>query len=1097
MADSKELGISVTATIDDVTSSLQSLLDQLGSIPDALSIDLSLSNYDTIESQINSIQSGIESLSGTGATVAIEATDNASDDISNIESELTALDGETATVNIEGSDNVNNLNQDLSKTSDKADDATTSGGGLGGVITTIVTGIGALDVNSRNMQIEKDLEKATYYGNGTHEMYMQLKQDVIDLSSGIVPIEDIAASEKDLARSYSLRGLGIEDVRTTLPDLVTFAKTTGMNTDVVTKDMARMGTQYGWTADQVVSETKRMNTASLLLQSSTPSDFMAAINKSTQTLGALGYSADEVTNLLGAFDRSGIDASTAASSLTMATNQFNKALKESEVTNAEKDINKLGIATRDSNGHLRDKHDILIDVTEALGSMDDATFKSTTGMSKLDFSQELFGARSAKVWAQLKESPSEYAAEIDNNYGKVIKANAKINKDNQSTTNQIKDYWQDWIASLDPMWAKFIGFVGAVGLGVGILEGIFRKAFGTSFVGSMSKWISGTDLYANFKKEWDSFVSQARGRASTFWDDIFGKGGKSPTGTGDAGKLPGETGAKGPSTIEMVQGADETWETEKTRFGSYIEFIKSRIETLKGSNIWKILFGDEKGTVKLPDINIGGWVTDTLTKLKTVNIGGITGGISDMIFGGIKTAFQFGGWAGVRNAFATGFIKALTFGAADFGLLGLDLPGNPIWNLTHNIPLIDTKPLEYVKTQIVNALKWDTSEKGSLADQLNFPGWLRGQIEQPIADLVVWIINSGTDLYNSAKNAMGQLGKGIEDSGAYQYLKKIYCIIAGCSPGIIPALYDMGSASGVMAASLVADQNTVRSSINDNVNEIGKFNSGIQDTTTKVSDLKDAASGVNAGGYQVSGAGLSPANYSDIGGAQTGVRDMVANPDAYFKEAHTDYLNKYYESTAKWGYGGTGGAPQGGSLAGWVQGAINLANNPTLGPEGVHRTNVDYMQKAYGIALNNTFDGVPGVTTLPVGGSIDAIGNQMMANFGGLINWQGMGGSMDAIGNQMMANFGSLTGLSFPGLVDSRSTGGSASSPHLPASVWASASSGATTHKEVTGQSVTININGDVKIRDDMDIKKIATEVGKQVDKQAQNGGVHTVNGLR
>ncbi len=59
-------------------------------------------------------------------------------------------------------------------------------------------------------------------------------------------------------------------------------------------------------------------------------------------------------------------------------------------------------------------------------------------------------------------------------------------------------------------------------------------------------------------------------------------------------------------------------------------------------------------------------------------------------------------------------------------IMGLDLPGNPLWNIKHGKELIDWSQLDFVKSNLGGA--FDTSKKGSLGDQLNLPGWIQGQL---------------------------------------------------------------------------------------------------------------------------------------------------------------------------------------------------------------------------------------------------------------------------------------------------------------------------------------------------------------------------------
>ena len=91
----KNISITADLNIDDVLSSLDSLVNALSGIPESVDTDI---NIESDTSLIEETQTSLDELDGEKAEAGISAEDDATGVINEVSSELDDIDGQEATV---------------------------------------------------------------------------------------------------------------------------------------------------------------------------------------------------------------------------------------------------------------------------------------------------------------------------------------------------------------------------------------------------------------------------------------------------------------------------------------------------------------------------------------------------------------------------------------------------------------------------------------------------------------------------------------------------------------------------------------------------------------------------------------------------------------------------------------------------------------------------------------------------------------------------------------------------------------------------------------------------------------------------------------
>lgn len=286
-------------------------------------------------------------------------------------------------------------------------------------------------------------------------------------------------------------------------------------------------------------------------------------------------------------------------------------------------------------------------------------------------------------------------------------------------------------------------------------------------------------------------------------------------------------------------------DTALSKISGLVDNIKLKVADLDGSNVYNKVFGSgtpESTTTEEPVTPKVGETTgsDTISNIQEGASRGVskfteTGGsiidkivegakkvtlpsageIVDGLFNGLKTSISLGSARATGMSLATTFFDflkpAATLGGSDmFAFMGMDLPGNPLWNLENNQPLIDWDPINQMKADLANA--GNKNVKGSLADQLNLPGWIKGQepeinsalngLEDSIKSHLPKMPNILGDLGNIKLPSLSSLESGIgsELNGLKSYITshipKIPNILGDLSKIKLPSLSSIESGIG-------------------------------------------------------------------------------------------------------------------------------------------------------------------------------------------------------------------------------------------------------------------------------------------------------------
>jgi hypothetical protein len=118
MANSRELQLEATATIEDATSKLQDLLSSIKDLPEEISTKINLDS-ETAESQVESIKNDIEDVPDE-VTTTIDVDGDAESQIADIKSEIETIE-DTVSVDIDANDNASDIADNIKSTVEELD----------------------------------------------------------------------------------------------------------------------------------------------------------------------------------------------------------------------------------------------------------------------------------------------------------------------------------------------------------------------------------------------------------------------------------------------------------------------------------------------------------------------------------------------------------------------------------------------------------------------------------------------------------------------------------------------------------------------------------------------------------------------------------------------------------------------------------------------------------------------------------------------------------------------------------------------------------------------------------------------------------------
>ncbi len=691
----KTLGITTEMNVDDITDGLTEIADQLVDLPQSQDIDINLTGdaLDQVNSLIDSLtrlndeesnpeanlegnaQESVETLQSDLTSIDNEIINpeanlegDAQEDVETLKSDMTDLDSETANpeANLGGDalENVETLKEDMTELdgevatpeadlqgdalekadelredledlndttvtpevdSDSIDESASSSSNAAAAITGITSAIAAVDVEAKRMGTERSLEKALYY-----EGVPVTTSNVNALRSSLAQLAPYMPTEESSEGFYILaKGLkNADDVAAELPAAFKLIKTGAIDTDTAMYDLSSIIATYGLHGQDAADVTSYLNEAFLNLKVSTPTEALNALTGSLRTLKSVGFNAEEITNYISAFDQVGVSASSAVSALTIGAKSLQKQLTSTsyEKSNAKVALDAMHIDAKNADGSFRSVADIMDEVTQKTSTMTDAQFQAAYGISKNEALIDLFGSRGALTFGLLKESAQDAGQATTDSANKTTDAMSQTNAQTITLGSEVQKLWNKIINFPLPDWDyELIGKISLIVGGLAVAIPIVKKVGGglleikDAVQGLISKIqeLKGTGDIKNPLEEWD--------------EKVFGD------------KTVKETVQ---TKFEIV--SDEAGELKaEGDVNSFVEKTKTKLGELKESNVWKMLFGDEKGSLNFSildqaEARIGSFVDNTKSKLAELK-GAISTGLDEgyeHYYGGSESASE-------------------------------------------------------------------------------------------------------------------------------------------------------------------------------------------------------------------------------------------------------------------------------------------------------------------------------------------------------------------------------------------------------------------------------------------------------------------------
>ena len=242
-------------------------------------------------------------------------------------------------------------------------------GALAATVALAGTGAAMLKVITTGAKFEQTLVSAAAKFPGEVRKGTEAFEKLAEAAKKTGATTEFSASQSAEALNFlAMAGLGVEASIAALPGVVDLATSAGIElgeaTDVATdslgafglatKDAAQLGKNLARINDVIAKTTTTANTDVAAM--------FETITKGAAVATAAGASLETFAALTGELANAGIKGSVAGTTLK---NVFASLAKPS--TEAQKVFKRLGIATQDSEGNMRDVIDVLGDVDKALG----------------------------------------------------------------------------------------------------------------------------------------------------------------------------------------------------------------------------------------------------------------------------------------------------------------------------------------------------------------------------------------------------------------------------------------------------------------------------------------------------------------------------------------------------------------------------------------------------------------------------------------------------------------------------------------------------------------------------------------------------------
>lgn len=835
----KTLGINTSMDVSDIRDGLTEIISDFKELPDMFSIDMNLTG-DAID-QVKDLKENLEDLNSENATPDADLGGNAQEDVNNLESNLTDLESRNVAVDAEVTgdatkemsdletesneldnkqvdievDTSGDASENLQEDSESADSVTDALVGAASAATAYKFGMDGLSYQSY-------IGQAVAFTSATNDQRAAMEEAVRSNSSARYKVDELAEAMDWLGKQTG----DANEATSLFGTEMSYVKDNGADLQNSVTKLTNLYKEYGLNTTEAADATNTLN-GEILKSGYTGDEFLNLTSKASLELKNMGFSLQDTGAIVSAFGQSGVNASDAMRAMRggFATFVQDFSTSNSNLGDYESKIQSLGVATRDANGNLRSQKDVLSDLLVAFSKMPD-------GPEKTELAMELFGTSAGKVIGNL-----------NTNYQSVEDSANSSSQAQVDAAKQVRQQTQDpyqWLINQLQLIASYLGItLSQLIATAGTVAGLAIFKFRHQIIDGLKSLPSDiADVLKNVKiadiieKEVRPDIINKAFKEDTVKAEQVLEGARNPIKTKVSNIVSDIKNKFG--ELRDIKLGDIDVSTPKLEINSFVDNAKVKLNELKGSNVWDILFGDEKGTVTVSTSKLNSFVddakgkigeldnydvydkifkdtgegdtalskisglvdniklkvadldgsnvyskvfgsgtpesttteepvtpkvgettgSDTISNIKEGANSGVskfteTGGsiidkivegakkvtlpsageIVDGLFNGLKTSISLGSARATGMSLATTFFDflkpAATLGGSDmFAFMGMDLPGNPLYNLENKQPIIDWDPINQMKKDIGNAT--NKNVQGSLADQLNLPGWLKG-----------------------------------------------------------------------------------------------------------------------------------------------------------------------------------------------------------------------------------------------------------------------------------------------------------------------------------------------------------------------------------
>ena len=400
---------------DEATGTITTVREALDSIPDEVRSVLDVDDGDSLK-VIEDVKSRLEDIDGANAaaTVTVEGAETSEEVISDLSEKLKEVDGAdaSATVTVEGADeaigSTNDLNLNFSALS-----KTVAGAGAA---------IGSYKLLVEGLDYYKAIGLAQRYTDATDEQRRAMEKLVQENMSVKLGMAGTAQVMTLLARYTGDANEAMGYFKAVMDAI----KVTGEDSTAVTLTLMNTFREFGVSTRDAYGEMALL--IELFNRSGFPSftQFLSIVDRLGLTLGQMGFSLEDVARIVASVGPQG------SLILRGFTSQLYKLNSEWERGGPEaeeyaKKLEKFGIVTRDSSGHLRSLRDVIFEFIEYLQSLPDHE-------TRVKVATEVFGDSMGKALVAIAE-----------NYDKVKDASK------ESAEQQVKDVKKVNAEALPPL----------------------------------------------------------------------------------------------------------------------------------------------------------------------------------------------------------------------------------------------------------------------------------------------------------------------------------------------------------------------------------------------------------------------------------------------------------------------------------------------------------------------------------------------------------------------------------------------------------------------------------------------------------------------